>query len=142
MFDCRDVIKTVVFGQHKKPRAPRLRKFTKRCTMLTPRRSPLSPIVENPFETELMKHNRNVISKNECGCKLESVMECISPDVAEDPGTEVFNEELKRLQKISLDEMQFPSPAKRRKLTSCGIESKIDQDVCNMLTSPIKPLPV
>ena len=123
MLACRDTIKTVIFGQIKKPRAPRLRKFTRRQALYVSRRSPLSPIVENPFELEMMKRLGNDFSK-----PLETVTEC-----------DVFNEELRRLQKISLDDIQQPSPAKRRRILTCGIESKLNADTC--LVSPIKPLP-
>jgi len=144
LLECRDVIKTVVFGQQKKLRAPRLKKFARRRAMLTPRRSPLSPIVENPFENEISKQSFSCkINGHELVSNLEKVIECVSADSA-DKYLEIdaFNEELKRLRKISLDEMQLPSPAKRRKIMACGIQSKLDQDICGMITSPLKAQPV
>ncbi|XP_002155469.1 cyclin-G1 [Hydra vulgaris] len=120
MLACRDIIKNVIFGQIKKPRVPRLRKFIQRQSLYVSRRSPLSPIVENPFELEMMKRFSD-FSK-----PLETVTEC-----------DVLNEELNRLQKICLDDIQQPSPAKRRKILTCGIESKLN--AC--LMSPVKPLP-
>lgn len=135
LLECRDVIKTVIFGQHKKPRAPRLKKFAKRYSILAQRRSPLSPIVENPFEVEATKLLSIKINHEN---SLGTIVECSKVEKDSDS----FNEELKRLRRISLDEFQLPSPAKRRKLSTCSYESKLDQDVCVMLTSPIKPLKV
>lgn len=146
VLECCNVIKVVIYGQNKKPKTPRIKKYAKRHAVIVPRRSPLSPIVENPFEMELMKHNQSVgvsdSSVNVFGNKLESVIECVTSEVDEQNGAELFNEELKRLRKISLDGMQNPSPAKRRKLTTCSIESQCEKDVCKMVSSPIKPLPV
>jgi len=136
LLQCRDIIKTVIFGQHKKPRAPRLKKFAKRYSILAERRSPLSPIVENPFETEVTKMLSIKIGNES---SLGTITEL---NVIVDKEPDSFNEELKRLRRISLDDLQLPSPAKRRKLSSCSAESKLDQDVCAMLTSPIKPLQV
>jgi len=146
VLECCNIIKVIIYGQNKKSKSPRIKKFAKRHAAIVPRRSPLSPIVENPFEMELMKHNQGLpeISANVFGNKLESVIECLTSDPDEQlSGAELFNEEIKRLRKISLDSMQNPSPAKRRKLTTCGLESKqCETDVCKMVSSPIKPLPV
>jgi len=132
LLECRDAIKTVVFGQIKKPRGPKLKKFSKRYSVLAQRRSILSPIVENPTEiegTQLLKISCDTSGASECTSTLEKE-------------SDSFNEELKRLRRISLEEFQLPSPAKRRKLSSCGMESKLDQDVCGMITSPVKAMHV
>lgn len=123
------MIKTVLFGQQKKCRPLRTRKFTKRQMVLASRRSPLSPIVENP----LMESSE--INK-------QGVMHMTSNSVNNVDKESVFNEELVRLRKISLDDMQLPSPAKRRKLSSCSLESKLTNNICGLLTSPIKPMAV
>lgn len=143
LLECRDIIKTVVFGQQKRLRPPRVKKFVKRRAMLTPRRLPLSPIVENPLETEYTKQNQVVnIDTDNLSSSLDKVIECVSAESNEKQQiVDTFNEELRRLRKISLDEMQLPSPAKRRKIMSCSVQSKLDQDA-HMLTSPIKPMPV
>lgn len=131
ILECRDVIKTVLFGQQKKLRPPRVRKFMKRQSMLTTRRHLLSPIVENPLlESELVVTNKQG--------KIQIGNECVNNVDKET----LFDEEMSRLRQISLDEMQLPSPAKRRKLTSCSLESKLDHNICGLLTSPIKPMPV
>ena len=147
VLECCNVIKVVIYGQTKKQKSPRIKKYAKRHSIFVPRRSPLSPIVENPFETELMKHNQALLLTSNgvnsvFGNKLESVIECVNSEVDDPNGAEIFNEELKRLRKISLDGMQNPSPAKRRKLTTCSIESQCEKDVCKIVSSPIKPLPV
>ncbi|XP_057312681.1 cyclin-I-like [Hydractinia symbiolongicarpus] len=139
LLECRDVIKTVVFGIHKKPRAPKLKKFAKRHSVLAQRRSPLSPIVENPFENDVMRHCQSLLLGN----RKTTLSSIGSPIESKKPAeSDLFNEELKRLRQISLDEMQMPSPVKRRRLTSCGVECKFKQDVCTLLTSPIKAMPV
>lgn len=138
------MIKTVVFGQQTRLRAPRLKKFVKRRALLTPRRSPLSPIVENPMETDSVKQNQisSLKNLNTTGLPstLDKVFECV--ESAEKQTSDIFNEELRRLRKISVDEMKLPSPAKRRKYMSCSIQSKLDHNIHNIVTSPIKPLPV
>ena len=139
LLECRDVIKTVVFGQQTRLRAPRLKKFVKRRALLTPRRSPLSPIVENPMEIDNVKQNQISSLKNLNSNGLPSTLDKV---FEEKQTSDIFNEELRRLRKISVDEMKLPSPAKRRKYMTCSIQSKLDHDIHNIVTSPIKPLPV
>jgi len=149
VLECCKVIKLVIYGQNTKQKSPRIKKYGKRHTIFLHMRSPLSPIVENPFETELMKYNQAIHNTDSTstngsvfGSKLESVIECVN-SVDEQSGAEIFNEELKRLRKISLDGMQNPSPAKRPRLTTCSIESQqSEKDVRKIVSSPIKPLPV
>lgn len=137
LLECRDMVKTVIFGQQTRLRAPRLKKFSKRRAFFTPRRLALSPIVENPFETELSRQSQSL--PNEL-VPLEKVIESAG-ESCEISNVDSFNEELRRLRQISLDEMQLPSPAKRRKVLGCSAQSKRDNDMC-MITSPIKPLQV
>ena len=126
ILECRNVIKTVLFGQQKKVKPQRVRKFMKRQSILT-RRVPLSPIVENPvLENESQKQPAVSLSND-----------CVKND-----GEYLFNEELARLRMISLEELQIPSPAKRRKLSSCSLESKLTNNLRGMLSSPIKPMAV
>lgn len=66
----------------------------------------------------------------------------VASDFVHNVEENLFNEELVRLRKISLDEMQLPSPAKRRKLSSCSMESKLTNNICGLLTSPVKPMAV
>lgn len=137
------MIKTVVFGQQTRLRAPRLKKFVKRRAMLALRRSPLSPIVENPMEIDNVKQNQisplKNLNTNGLTSTLDKVFECVE---SAEKQTDIFNEELRRLRKISVDEIKLPSPAKRRKYMTCSIQSKLDHDIHNIVTSPIKPLPV
>jgi len=128
ILECRDVIKSVLFGQQKKLRPPRNRKYMKRQSMLTTRRHPLSPIVENPQENENSK----------------SIHKPINDTILESEATRniLFYEEMSRLGKISLEDLQLPSPSKRRKLNSCSLESKLTSNICGLLTSPVKPLSV
>lgn len=123
ILDCRDVIKSVLFGQHKKVRPPRNKKFMKRQMVLIPRKQILSPIDEIP------QHN--------AGSKLSTD----SIDM-ESSKYYLFNEEMDRLRNISLDDIPLPSPSKRRKLNSCSIESKISHGFNELLTSPVKTLSV
>jgi hypothetical protein len=140
VLECCKLTKALLYGQPQKQKSPRIKKYGRRHNVLLHHiRSPLSPIVENPFEAEVTKYHQNVSA---FGSKLESVMECVNA-VDEPSGTEIFNEEFKRLRKISIDAMQNPSPAKRPRLATCSIESqKSENDVRMMISSPIKPLPV
>lgn len=158
VLECCKVIKVVIYGQNMKQKSPRIKKYGKRHAVYLQMRSPLTPIVENPFETELMRHNIKsaCLTNEECftssltssnahgfGAKFESVIERVNYSMDDETGAEIFNEELKRLRKISLDGMQNPSPAKRPRLTAtCSIQSQCEKDVCKMVSSPIKPLPV
>lgn len=123
VLECRDVIKTVLFGQQKKLKPPRNKKFLKRQMILTPRRQLLSPIDEIP-----QQESDKLLSSNEPS-DSES-MKCL------------FNEELARLRQISLDDIPLPSPSKRRKLNSCSLESKLSHGFNGLLTSPVKTLSV
>jgi len=123
VLECRDVIKTVLFGQQKKLKPPRNKKFLKRQMILTPRRQLLSPIDEIP-----QQESEKLLSSNEPS-DSES-MKCL------------FNEELARLRQISLDDIPLPSPSKRRKLNSCSLESKLSHGFNGLLTSPVKTLSV
>jgi hypothetical protein len=146
VLECCKVTKALLYGQTTKQKSPRVKKYGRRHTILLHMRSPLSPIVENPFESEVMRYNQNMCNidrTNPFGSKLQSVMECVNA-VDETNNAEIFNEELKRLCKISLDGMLNPSPAKRPRLSeSCSMESqKSENDVRKIISSPIKPLPV
>jgi len=92
--------------------------------MLTPRRHVLSPIVENPQEVE------------------KSLAKCESRCIDTESTNLLFHEEMSRLGKISLDDLQLPSPSKRRKLNSCSLESQMEHSFGGLLTSPIKTLSV
>jgi hypothetical protein len=149
VLECCRLTKILLYGQTTKQKTQRVKKFGRRHHIHLHMRSPLSPIVENPFESEVVRYQNHQNLHNTFGSKLESVMECVN--ATEESSTnqsEIFNEELKRLRKISLDAMQNPSPAKRPRLSaasasSCSIEShKSENDVRMMVSSPIKPLPV
>jgi len=123
ILECRDVIKSVLFGQQKKLRPPRNKKFMKRQMILTPRRQLLSPIDEMPSESDKLICSNDQVDN-------ESSKYCL------------FNEEMARLRQISLDDIPLPSPSKRRKLNSCSIESQISHGFNGLLTSPVKTLSV
>ena len=122
ILECRDVIKSVLFGQQKKVRPPRSKKFMKRQMVLIPRKQILSPIDEIPHHDAGKLHSETM--------EMESSKYYL------------FNEEMARLRNISLDDIPIPSPSKRRKLNSCSIESKISHGFNGLLTSPVKTLSV
>lgn len=122
ILECRDVIKSVLFGQQKKLKPPRTKKFMKRQSMLAPRRQILSPIIENPQEAPIDIP--------------------VAESMEKETANLLFNEELSRLRQISIEDIQLPSPSKRRKLSSCSLESQISQNFNGLLTSPVKPLSV
>lgn len=127
LLHCRDIIKAVVYGIHKKtPRVMRSKKkVARRRSSIVPRRSPLSPIVENPFEAEFLKHHEDLARVNDSSDELESVMEGEEFDLDDS-----FSDELKRLRHITISDLDFGSPAKRRKLvSSCGIQSQKADEV-------------
>lgn len=122
LLHCRDIIKAIVYGIHKKtPKVMRSKKIARRRSSMVQRRSPLSPIVENPFEAEYVKHHEDLACRdNDSSEDLESVMEGEEFDMDDS-----FSDELKRLRHITISDLDFGSPAKRRKLvTSCGIQSQ------------------
>ena len=97
----------------------------KRQMVLIPRRQILSPIDEIPQHDVTGKLTTDRID-------------------VESSKYYLFNEEMARLRNISLDDIPLPSPSKRRKLSSCSIESKISHGhgFNGLLTSPVKTLSV
>ena len=91
------------------------------------------------MEIDNVKQNQISSLKNLNSNGLPSTLDKV---FEEKQTSDIFNEELRRLRKISVDEMKLPSPAKRRKYMTCSIQSKLDHDIHNIVTSPIKPLPV
>lgn len=111
---CRDVIKRIIFGLPQTRKIVRQRKFARRRNALL-MSSPssanrlLSPIVENPFEMECSRSR----SDDEDGYASSSMTGSFSDD--------------------PLDSFQEPafecdSPAKRRKLVPCNVQSHLMTD--------------
>lgn len=127
----------MVFGIQKAVPKLRARKFVRRRTLYAPRRSPLSPIVENPFEHEFAKYHLRKAVPSAGGDNLEDVMDL-------DSGEDTLNEELKRLRRISINELNCCSPAKRRKLVyhPCSMDLHHDGEGQIVASVPRQPLSV
>lgn len=148
ILECRELIKLHIFGITK-PQKPKLhrprKKFSRRSSWIQRQsRTLLSPIVENPFETELTRQHSRSRSLNRDDNSSDH-REDIS-DVALTLDESRSSDELKRFRSMKLFDGEIPqdhhmrtaSPAKRRKLVSnCAVQSS--QTESKMLISPVAP---